>query len=396
MVWLNSVLALGLILLLGVLGGKLASMVRLPSVTGYLIVGLILGPSLFNVLPWEVLYELEPINELALGIIAFSIGGELTFLRLKRIGKNLTKVFLGEAFLTLFLVSLISYIISRSLSLSLVLGVLALATAPGAIIVILKEYRAQGEFPQVLLSLVALDNLFCIITFGLVTSILQVFYFEGATLSLAVLGAVFGTLFSSLMVGLLGGYSLAFITRFRLAESKHLVIILGTILLGVGIGMAFQLSSLLITIVMGFIVANYARRPSSSFKQISAVETPILVAFLTLAGLKLDIWVLSQAGLLGFGYILARMAGKILGSRAGAIFCSAFPSSYKEYIGYALTPQAGVAIGLSIVAEQKLPLPEGLIISLILSTVLFFEIIGPLLLKKALLATNSIGEGGTL
>lgn len=391
-VLLNTILAISLILLAGVIGGKLASMVRLPSVTGYLLMGITLGPSLLNSIPQEVLYELAFINEVALGVIAFSIGGELTRERLKRMGQNLTRVFLGEAILTFSLVFLISYSISRSLPLSLLLGVLSLATAPGAIIVILKDYEAKGEFPQVLLSLVALDNLFCIISFGLITSILQVLYYEGSSFSFLLIGAILGNIILSFGVGIICGYSLIILSRYSLPKNKQLVILLGVILLGVGIGIAFHLSSLLITMVIGFMVINYATRPSSFFYLLNTIDTPILVAFLTLAGLKLDIRVLGQVGLLGLGYILARLVGKILGAHIGALFCTQMPDSFKYNIGLALTPQAGVAIGLSVLAQQKLPLPEGLIVSLILSTVIIFELIGPLLLKKALLASGSIEE----
>ena len=387
---MNVILALGIIMITGVVGGKLVGYINFPSVTGYLVFGILVGPSLLNLVPKEMVSELAPVNDLALGIIAVSIGGELSWKRLKKSGKNLSKLFLSEAFLTFLLVTSISWFLSSSLPIALVLGVLSMATAPAAILAMIRDYRARGEFPSLLLSLVALDNLFCIISFGIVTTLLQMVYFEAAPLSLAMLGGVAGNMLLSIIIGVFLGFAISYLSSFSLPENKFLVIILGVILLGVGTGIALNLSSLLITMIMGLVMVNFSYQPQQIFALIGRIDTPILVTFLTMAGVKLDLGILSQIGLLGAAYIIARLAGKIIGAALGATFCRDMPKSYRRGIPMALTPQAGVAIGLSILVEQKLPLPEGLIVTLILSTVIIFELLGPLLVKRALEITDAI------
>ncbi len=384
--------AAGAILLLGLLGGKLANKVSLPSVTGYLVAGLIIGPSVLNLIPDSTLNNLEPINELALGIIAITIGGELTKDKLKLVKQQLPPIFLAETVLTFLFVTTTIYLISKSLPLAFVLGILSLATAPAAIISVLKEYKARGEFPRLLMSIVALDNLICIMGFGIITSLLGILFYQSIDPSNGLLIAIFGELLLSLFLGIGFGIIILFLNRNSFSDDKLLVINLGMLLFAVGIAETFGLPSLFVAMLMGVIIANFSKSAKRIFRLITQVEFPILVAFLTLAGVKLDLGIVGDIGFLAIGYVLARLAGKIGGARIGAIFSKDLPKRSRQSIGMALTPQAGVAIGLAILAEEKLPIEDGVVITLILSTVIFFELIGPVLVKKALQNCDCINK----
>ncbi|ACB84718.1 cation:proton antiporter [Natranaerobius thermophilus] len=388
----STTLAAGAILLIGLLGGKLANYIKLPSVTGYLIAGLIVGPSLLNLIPDETLTNLEPINELALGIIAISIGGELTSSKLKLVKQQLPPIFFSETALTFITVTGVCYLISNDWPLSLVLGILSLATAPAAIISILKEYRARGDFPRLLKSLIALDNLFCIVGFGIITSLLRILFYQSIEPENGIIWAVFEELVIALALALFLGFVLLMLNRFSYNDDKLLVINLGMLLFAVGAAESLGLPSLLIAMIMGAIIANYSKNSKAVFRVLNRIEFPILVAFLTLAGIKLNLGIISEIGVLAIGYILARLAGKIGGARLGAMFSKDLPRKSRQNIGLALTPQAGVAIGLAILAENKLPIEDGLIITLILSTVIFFELVGPVLVKLALKNCDCIEE----
>ncbi len=386
----NTALSAGIVLLAGIIGGKIANYFKLPSVTGYLIAGLLVGPSVLDLFSGRVLDNLEPINSMALGLIAIMIGGELTKDRIKMISKKLPPIFLAETFLTFFLVSATAYFISNSIPLALVLGVLSLATAPAAIVSILKEYRARGEFPQLLMSLVALDNLLCIIGFGLLTSFLNVLFYQNTGGEQHLVMALFGEIGLSVLLGLGIGIILVYTNKMQFSEDKHLVINLGSILFGVGVAEVLGLPSLLIAMLMGIMVTNFSSQRKRFFKLFQKIEIPILIAFLTLAGVKLNLFILGDVGLLAIGYILARLFGKIMGARLGSIFSKDLSSAYRKNMGLALTPQAGVAIGLAILAEDKLPVQDGVIITIILSTVIFFELVGPILVKKSLQNCKSL------
>ncbi len=384
---MNEVLALGIVLLVGVGGGFLAKRVNLPSVTGYLVGGILVGPSVLGLVPTDVLYQLESINQLALGVIALTIGAELRIGTLKRLGSNIGRVFLVEAGTTFIFILSATMILGAPFSLALILAVLGIATAPGAIMSCVREVPSRGTFCRVLLTTVALDNLMAIAAFGIAVSLLQI----GPIASVGALSFIWLLLRSLLLAAVLGALTGMFLTVVSIKTQNASIILvttLGAIMVTVGLAATTDIPALLAAMVAGSFLINASPSPQRLLRSLETVEPPILVAFLTLAGIKLDFAVLPSVGLLGLGYIIARFAGKALGSRIGAHFTD-MPRSWRHNIGMALTPQAGVAIGLSIIAEQKLPFPPGTITTLILGAVVVFEIIGPVLVKRALTLTNS-------
>ncbi|SDC37553.1 transporter, CPA2 family [Pelagirhabdus alkalitolerans] len=380
---MNIAVAVGIIFLAGAAGGKLARLTKLPSVTGNLIGGIVVGPSVLGILPQDVLYDLTPINDLALGIIALSIGAELQWKRVKRLVGDVSKIFLTEGLITLFVVFGSLYLVGLPFSQALILGIISVATAPGAIMACIKENPSKEGFNKVLLSVVAVDNLFAISLFGIAVSLLQ------ATIgNLEANGTPLWIMVSrditfSLIIGLIAGAFLVITAKWAKKDGHILVSVLGGILVTVGVANMLDIPALLAAIIAGIIYTNFTRRPQRISRSLFPIEDTVLLAFFTLAGTKLDVAVLPVVGLIGVVYIVARFLSKVIGTRIGSTFTT-FPVSWKVNLGRALTPHGGVAIGLSVLAEQKDIFPPDTIMPVILAAVVFFEFVGPILVNKVL------------
>ncbi len=387
---MNEVLAVAIILLAGVGGGKVARRYfKLPAVTGYIFAGIILGPSVFNIIDSGTQEGLQPINDIAIGVLAVAIGGELRFSYLRSMWGNLCRVFFTQSAITFALVALFTGWIADSVVIGLILGTLSLASAPNTTMAIFREYRLKGDFPRTVLSIVALDNLICLLLFGLLLGSMGLIL-EGGSNDISVAARVIANLLLSIIIGGVLGYFLVFINHKTRNDNELLVMALGCVFLGVGIGLWLNLQPLFITLLMGLIMVNFSSRPQRFFGVLNRVDTPILVVFLTLAGIKIDITRIAGVGLLGLAYVVSRFVGKTVGTYLGAGFCRDLPRGYQGYLGPALTPQAGIAVGLSIMAERQLPMVESQIMTVILGAVIVFEVVGPALVKKALVKTDSI------
>jgi len=384
----NYDLIAAIILLVGLVGGKLASKVRLPSVTGYIVVGLLMGPSFANVITKEMIYSLQLVNHLALGMLAIAIGAELHRKVFKKNGRILFLVSIGDNLGTFILVTLITFALGLPLAFALVLGVLSMTVSPSGVLSIIKEYRGKGPFSRSIMALVAIENLNCIIVFGITTAVLQGMTNPELQGSALVMNMVM-ELGLALMIGVFSGAFLAFLIWRKSNENKFMVMVIGIILLNSGIGEIYGLSAILINMTTGAFIANIVEENFMLSTTLEKIELPIFVFFLTLAGAKLDLAIMPQIGLIGVGYIIGRLGGKLIGSYISARLTN-IGEKYRRNLGIALTPQAGVVIGLSIVAEQRLPQLNGIVTGIVLSGVVFFEIVGPLLLKQALKNTGEI------
>lgn len=384
---MNATFYIGLVLLTGLVGGKVTSKFNLPSVTGYILFGLLLGPSFFNIINKDMITSFQFVNELALGILALSIGLELHRRVIRKYGKTLFFVSLGEVLITFVLVFSLTYLAGIAIDLAITLGVLAMTVSPSGVFAIVKEYRARGRFTSNLLALVAIDNLICILIFGITMAVLEgvgTSDVGGVTLYLT----VFKEIFMAILLGALSGLVISFFIRKKPASGNFLVLLLGVILLNTGIANLLNLSPLLYNMAAGATITNLIINKTLVASALDRIELPIFVLFLTLAGAKLDLSIIGSVGLVGMAYIIGRLVGKIGGSFISSKLTS-LNSKVGRNIGMALTPQAGVVIGLSIIAEQRLASSNGTITGIILTGVIFFEIVGPLLLKKSL---KNMGE----
>lgn len=380
---MNISLAIGIIFLAGAFGGKLARYFRLPSVTGNMLAGILVGPYVLGLVDLDVLAKLSPINELALGIIALSIGAELRWIKMRKLAKDVMKVFLIESFFTLMLVFGLLYIMGQPFRYAIAFALISIATAPGAIIACIRETPIKGDFPRVLLSVVALDNLLAITLFAITISFMQTILIASETANGIAFIMALSELGISLMLGAIAGIFLIMISNWAKSDGRILVYVLGTVLVTVGMSNLWNTPALLSIITTGVLYTNFSKKPQRISRAMLNIETPILLLFLTLAGAKLNLKILPIVGLVGVVYISARFFAKLVGSRIGTMFTD-FSTNWKHNLGRALTPQAGVAIGLAIIAEQKLIFEPDTIMPVILAAVVIFEIIGPILVRKSL------------
>ncbi|MCK4258603.1 MAG: cation:proton antiporter [Halanaerobiales bacterium] len=380
----NLVLSLGILLLAGFSGAILIQKIKLPAVTGYILAGLIVGPAFLKFIPETMIEELQPLNSITLGIIALVIGGELQLKTLRKLGNTIlwvgTLQLLGAAFLVI--VALI--LVGQPLPMALLLGGIATATAPAATVAVIKESKSKGPVTECLLAVVALDDALGVVVFGLLATVAKVINSgSGETSIVHMIMAPLEEIFFSLLLGLGVGLILVFIAR-RISNNQALLTItLGSVFFISGIAEHFHLSAILANMMVGAIIVNISPRRRKIFHQISGLEVPLFAAFFALAGASLEIEMLSKVGLAGTAYFVARMIGKVVGSYVGGKLGHANPKITK-YLGWTLMPQAGVAIGLTMLAQSIYPEGSGMILNIVLASVLITEIIGPIFSKKAL------------
>ncbi len=392
----------GLVLIFGFMGSKIAQRLKLPSVTGYIFTGVIVGHSVLGLVEKEIILSLRVITTLALGLIAFTIGSELRIRKIRELGRNIKYIAPLESLGAFFFVSLMVLIsgllfpslcglnpegaLLGALSLALLLGAIASATAPAATLAVMNEYRARGPLTDTLLAVVALNDGFCIIIFGIVFGIMDGLAGGGGQLSsLHVLGHPLLEIVGSVILGaLLALISLLFLRLVR-GRSGALVVMLGMVMVCSGIATMYKLSPLLANMALGFTLANIFKKIHLVAGSIQGIEAPIYVAFFTIAGMHLDLHLLLKIGLLGGIYFISRIMGKVGGAGMGARLAQA-PKSVQRYLGLGLVPQAGVAIGLILLIQQNPNFSEvsTIITNVVLAGVALNELLGPLAAKVAI------------
>lgn len=383
-------LYVSVLLFVGMAGGKLANKMNLPSVTGYILCGFFLGPSVANFITSEIYYHLGFVNELALGMLAISVGTELHYLVFKQFGKRLVTLSLGNTIFTFILVTLTTWGLGMQIQYALILGTLALTVSPAGVVTILKEKKAKGEMTENLLGLVAFDNLVCILAFGMMVSFVQSTGNENAS-EFILIGRVFFDIFLAIIIGVISGTFISYLIRQNTRPDKLLTLLLAVLLFNTGIASLFGLSPILTNMMAGMAITNLTSRKMMISSLLERIELPIFVIFLTLAGAHINLSIVWEVGLIGLGYILARMIGRV----GGVFLASNFTKlsfNVRKNLGIGLLPQAGIAIGLATIAERSIPNISGAITGVILTGAVFFEIFGPLLLGKAI---NNVGETTT-
>lgn len=385
---MHSLFYVGIIIIAGLVLGKAASYFKLPHITGYLIGGVLIGPSILKLVPHVDASKLTIISEIALGFIAYTIGCEFNFNNLKKTGKSVIIITIFQAIGAVVLVDLaMIYLFNQPVPFSIVLGAIATATAPGPILMIVKQYRAKGPVVDTLLPLVALDDALGIIIFGICSAIAAALSNAGVQMSIGHMVLVpIKEILVSLIIGAGLGAILGTIIKKIKEEELLTAIIVAILFIGVGLSHKFHASPILLCMILGGTVCNVVPHIKNIrvLHRIESLTPPIYIAFFTLAGVELDIALVKEVGFIGLGYILVRMVGKILGSYVGGRVADA-PKTVQKYLGFTLIPQAGVAIGLAMVAENVLPDPYGSNVrTIILAATVVYELIGPLMAKIAI------------
>ncbi|HPM07342.1 MAG TPA: cation:proton antiporter [Bacilli bacterium] len=396
MEYLNITLILGLAMAAGLLSTRLMKLLNLPNVTGYLIIGLLLGPFVGHLFSEQAISDFSILSDIALGFIAFSIGCEFKLSSLKKIGGKVVVITLFQALLTAVVVALAVFAFSRDVALSLTLGAIATATAPAATLMVVRQYKAKGPVVDTLLPVVAFDDAVGLIVFSVLLSISKVVATNSSLTAEAILLAPLVEIFLSLAIGAALGALLALVMRFFKSRANRLTLMITTVFLGVGLTKLFafidwySLSSLLLCMMIGAVFANMRSDSNLVVEGIDRWTPPLFMFFFILSGAELDVRVIVTVGLIGVVYIVARSVGKYFGAYLGALSTKS-DKNIRHYLGFTLLPQAGVAIGMAKVVSEEMPSDIGVkIVTVVLCSVLFFELVGPIITKLALMRAGEI------
>ena len=389
---MQLVFYLGLILLLGLTAEKIIYRCKLPAVTGYLILGMLIGPSLLNILNTSTVANLAPINTIALGLIAFLIGGELSLANLRKCGRSVLWITFSQAFGAFFLVTLSLYLlVNIELPVALLFGAISCATAPAAVMMVLREYRAKGELTDNLLAVVALDDAVCLVLYAIVVAAAKVMVGENISITAAILRP-FWELAVSLLAGAIAGFFLVWLSKKMGERDDSLILALGVIFLLAGGAELVGLSPLLVCMSLGFSAVNLAPGETGKiFRIINSLDTPVYLMFFVAAGANLHLSELAKLGAVGAVYVIARVAGKVAGAGLGGLIGRAAPV-VRKYLGLGLIPQAGVAIGLTLLLQNDFRAFVRIITPVILASVVIYEIVGPFCVKVAISRAGEVNK----
>ncbi|MBN1575613.1 MAG: cation:proton antiporter [Chitinispirillaceae bacterium] len=404
-------LAVGTVVFLSLFAGKLANLVKLPSLIGFMVIGVVAGPSLLNLLNEGFQNRLSFITEIALAFVAISIGLELSFPSLAKLGKSIIVIIFAESFGAFIVVFLSVFFLTRNMVMALIFGAVAPASAPAGTVAVIKEYRAKGPLTKALYTVVGFDDGLGIIIFGFAAAIARsLLLAETGSNDMSVLSMLYEPLVE-IVGGILCGIILAALFSIlgrRLAKSRDLFLLMfAYALILAGICDAFHFSIILTNMVFGMMVVN--TQPHSFTHKIhdelSSVMPLLFILFFTLAGANLHISALPSLGILGIVYVVARTLGLVGGARIGAIIGRA-DENIRKYIGLGILSQAGVAIGLALIVKHEFgrlgavngdgvhsgELLGAAVITTVTATCIFFEIIGPILTKYALGKAGELRE----
>lgn len=391
---MNLILALGIIVVAGFLGSLAAEKLKLPRITGYIVIGVLLSPSLLNIIQAETVGNLDIITDIALGFIAYLIGGSLKTESLRGLGRSITWITflqsLGAWLLVTSVLAILGHLIIPNetfwqwyFPLAFIVGAISCATAPAATMAIISEYKAKGPLTTTLLAVVALDDAIAVIAFAIASGICQPLVGVVNSPSFyQMLGVPFLHIVESTAIGIVFGIALMYISKFVRARELLLVVVFGVIMLCVGLTSYLGISSILASMVVGFIIVNKVKR-EEMFLVVEEVEEVLYAMFFVLAGLHFDLSVLKVAGILALLIVLARCMGKYFGTRVGARISHA-PDNVKKYLGFALLPKAGVTIGLVLLSALEFPTFGTVMLNAVLASTIINELAAPPLTKYAL------------
>jgi Kef-type K+ transport system membrane component KefB len=358
---------------------------RLPRVSLLILLGVAAGPSVLQLVPHAIQEWYDFIASTALTMVAFLLGGRLSLDNLRSHGRVILTVSATAVVLTALIVGGGLLLIGVPVVLSLLLAGIATATAPAATQDVVSQLRAKGPFTDTLLGIVAIDDAWGLFLFSLLLLVAKAMIGDGAT---EVLRLGLWEIGGAIAVGVVVGLPAAFLTG-RLHEGEPIQAeALGVVFLCAGLAMWLEVSYLLAGMTAGAIVVNFARHHTYAFHEIERIEWPFMVLFFVLAGASLDLSVVEEIGWIGIVFVVLRTAGRIFGGWIGCLLADA-PAPERRWLGLALTPQAGVALGMALVASQHIPDLAGTLIAVTVGTTIVFELVGPLLTQAAL---TKVGE----
>jgi Kef-type K+ transport system membrane component KefB len=385
---MNELSSLGLILLLALGAGHIVKFARIPEVSGYIVAGIVLGPSVLGWVSQQNLSALEILSEVALGLILFSVGTVFELSRFRRVGRQVLLLTLIESALAAVIVTTGMLALGQPWKTALLLGAIAVATAPASTLMVIRENDSTGPLTDSLLAIIALNNIYCIIAYSLVGAAIDLASgLNGPTGPLQALYLslypLLWQLFGSVALGFLVGMLLAAWAAKVTETGETLILLGGSILLCVGVARLLDLSPLITSMAVGATMVNLTHRSRPLFDTLSRADPPFYAIFFVLAGADLDLGLVGSLGLAGVVYLLGRAAGKLTGARLGARWLGMEPI-VQRFLGLALMAQAGLAVGLVITTQRRFADIAPAVTTIVLASVVIYEMIGPISTRFAL------------
>ena len=415
---METLLSLSIALFVGLMLSRLAKLAKLPAVTAYLVAGILVGPYLLGsfgihglgFVSMDDVGTYSLLSDVALGFIAFSIGNEFRLSQLKQTGKQAMIIGIVQAVFTTLLVDAVLIALHFAmpdklpLPTAIVLGAVASATAPAATLMVVRQYKAKGPLTNLLLPIVALDDAVGLILFATSFGVAKALI-SGSVDIISVVVEPIIEVVGSLALGAIMGLLFTFFEKFFHSRSKRLSMSVTFVFLTVAFsmlkfevfGIHVSFSSLLVCMMLGTVFCNACDFSEELMDRVDRWTAPLFVLFFVISGAQLELSVFTDLAivLIGVVYIIARSAGKYFGAftSAKAVKCS---NSIVKYLGITLLPQAGVALGMAIKAEQELGEYGSMIANITLFAVLIYELVGPMLTKISLLKAGEIQPEGAV
>ena len=367
---------------------RITKLMKLPNVTGYILCGILIGPYVLAIIPAQTVEAMDFVTDIALALIAFGVG---KYMKIKNFRGNILKVVvitLFETLTTMALITLIMHFAFRlDLPFSLLIGAIASCTAPASTIMNIRTLKAKGEFVQTTIQVIAIDNLIAIIAFSISAAVVQ----GGAAVNPEVIVMPVVMNIIGIAVGFLMGFIMKYLIKAVETNDSRLVVTIASVIVITYICSVMDISPLLTSMALGATYINITE-DKKLYKLINQFSPPVLMIFFVVSGMRLNISMLKSAGIIGIVYFIARIIIKYASSFIGsAVVRMARP--VRLYLGLALIPQAGVSVGLCVLAQRMLPEETGSLLSaIILSSAVLYEIVGPVLSKASLYLSGSVKD----
>ena len=388
---LNTLTYVAIMLAAALLAGKVVKAMRLPNVTGYLVIGLLIGPNCLKILTHDLLDSMSLVTDFALGCIAFAIGAEFKISFLKKIGKAPIVIGVLEGLGAVAVVDTIMLLLGYDITFALAMGAIASATAAASTLMIVKQYKAKGPVTNTLLPVVALDDAVALMAFGISMAVANVASSHGEAPLGKLLVEPLIEIVGGLAFGALLGIIMVYAVKFYTGRGNRLAITILMISLCVGVSNIIGFSALLACMMLSTIFVNFSKHRTKIYEPLDRITPPVYMMFFIISGASLDVTILSSVGVVGVIYVVGRVVGKVIGASLGAKISKA-PKVVSKWLGFTLVPQEGVAIGLATSAANTLPEYGARIQTIVLCGVVIYELVGPVITKMALKKAGEITE----
>ncbi len=404
---MESILIVGIILFAGFLLGELAKFINLPKVTGYIISGILLNPSICHIIPVDFPAHTNLITNIALAFIAFSVGGTLSYPKIKKLGNVILSLTFWEAEFAFLTVAFIFIIAARYflnipgasfinvfVPFGLLTASLAVPTDPSATLAVMHEYKAKGDVSSTIMGIAAFDDILGIINYSLAVVVATVLISHTPLTANTVVIKPLIMIGGAFLLGIIFGIIFNVITKLikRETEGMFIVLIFGLLSLCFGTASLLKIDELLALVSMGCVVVNFNHAHVKIFTMLERyTEELIFVLFFTISGMHLNFSVISENWMLIVLFILFRTIGKYLGVMTGSHLSHA-SFKIRKYVTGGLIPQGGIVIGLALLTQQEVIFSSfsNILINIIIGATVFHELLGPVAAKISLLKAGEI------